>query len=190
VNPESLPLKDIHLPAPVGWWPPAPGWWLLAAVVAVIAWWLWRRTRRAPSGPAFRQLAVRELASIRADWEAHGDARRLAAELSVLLRRVALAEGAPRAVAGLTGQDWLAHLDARVGAPLFTDGPGRVLLDAPYRPAAQVDAEGLLAACLRLVEAPARDAADPGAGPDVTGTRTPAAPDAVAGGRDPRGTAA
>jgi hypothetical protein len=171
VNPESLPLKDIHLPAAVGWWPPAPGWWLLAVVVAVTGWWLWRRARRVPPGPELRHVAARELAAIRADWEVHGDARRLAAELSVLMRRVALADTASESVAGLTGQAWLAHLDSRVGAALFTDGAGRVLLDAPYRPAAQVDAEGLLDACLRFVEAPARDEADQGVGLAATGTR-------------------
>jgi hypothetical protein len=189
MNPESLPLKDIHLPAAVGWWPPAPGWWLLAVVAALAAWWLWRRSRRAPTGPEPRQLAALELAAIRADWEAHGDAGRLAAELSVLMRRVALAEDAPRSVAGLTGREWLAHLDARVGAPLFTDGPGRVLLDAPYRPAAQVDAAGLLAACALLVEAPA-GAGDPGAGLAAAGTRAQEGPAAGPGGRDARETAA
>ena len=36
-------LRDIRLPDPVGWWPPAPGWWIfggliVAAVVAACAW--------------------------------------------------------------------------------------------------------------------------------------------------------
>ena len=48
MNPESLPLKDIHLPADVPWWPLAPGWWVLLAallVLTLLIHWLavWRR---------------------------------------------------------------------------------------------------------------------------------------------------
>ena len=35
MNDAALPLRDLRLPEPVGWWPPAPGWWILAAIVVV-----------------------------------------------------------------------------------------------------------------------------------------------------------
>jgi len=37
MNPDPLaPLRPLHLPDQIGWWPPAPGWWLLAGVAAVV----------------------------------------------------------------------------------------------------------------------------------------------------------
>lgn len=43
-------LRDIHLPATGGFWPPAPGWWLLALILllslAGLCWLLHRRHRR------------------------------------------------------------------------------------------------------------------------------------------------
>lgn len=43
-------LRDIHLPAPGGFWPPAPGWWILAAlfltILAALIWWFLRQRKR------------------------------------------------------------------------------------------------------------------------------------------------
>lgn len=41
-NPALEQLRDIHLPQAVHWWPPAPGWWLVAAMVLALTIWLSR----------------------------------------------------------------------------------------------------------------------------------------------------
>ena len=35
MDPQAIPLRGLHLPDAVGWWPLAPGWWLLGALLAV-----------------------------------------------------------------------------------------------------------------------------------------------------------
>ncbi len=29
MNPENIPIRDLHLPEMIAWWPVAPGWWVL-----------------------------------------------------------------------------------------------------------------------------------------------------------------
>jgi hypothetical protein len=136
-------LRGYHLPEPVSWWPPAPGWWVLALLVLVLAAALGlgfaRRYRRGrPS-----RIARQELAALRAAYQRDGDAAALSRGLSRLLRRVALSRFPRRRVAGLTGEDWLAFLDEQGGGGRFHDGPGRLLVEAPYRPAPELPADAL-----------------------------------------------
>ena len=158
MNPESLPLKDIHLPAPVGWWPPAPGWWLLAlsAVLVAAGLWWWARRPRPAVPPA--TLALRELDTVAAAFRTHEDPRRLAGDLSSLIRRFVLADADRRTLAGVTGERWLEYLDERAGTPDFTAGPGRALIDAPYRPSPDFDTAGLMAVCRRLLRSSGTEA--------------------------------
>lgn len=159
----DLPLRDIHLPDPVGWWPPAPGWWLLSFVtLASIAFalWLWRRRQRS----TIKKLALRELELIAAD---SGDVGAKPQRLAILLRRVCLSTYPREDVAGLAGDAWLSFLDGTLGDRRFSEGVGRLLLEAPYRRESEFDSESLLALCrewlMRLPEPAKSDRAKPAA---------------------------
>jgi hypothetical protein len=133
----ALPLRDIHLPPEPLFWPPAPGWWLLAAVLLGAGWVLGRHLLRGHARRRWRRAIEAELDAIAADRERDLAAR--ATALSGLLRRVARLVD-PTAVA-LSGDDWLAFLDRqlppgrRAAAP-FLSGQARALADLPYQPAA------------------------------------------------------
>lgn len=140
IDPRLAALHDIQ-PAPEpSWWPPAPGWWLLAGLLLVALillgrhlWHGWRRWRR------YRRV-LRELDE---QVRTHGDQpRELTAAVSTLLRRAALLCFPPEQVAAPGTEDWLRFLE-RTGGPGFVDGPGRVLAEGPYRPGIAVDAAGL-----------------------------------------------
>ncbi|MCB1720092.1 MAG: DUF4381 domain-containing protein, partial [Candidatus Competibacteraceae bacterium] len=103
-------LRDIHLPEPVSWWPPAPGWWLLVALSLVVVaglLWLWRYRRRQTP----RRVALAELTRLRADFQRDGDGAAVATGISALLRRLALTHFPRGQVAGLVGDAWLQFLD-------------------------------------------------------------------------------
>ena len=128
---QSLQLRDIHLPPPPDFWPPAPGWWLLAAILVLLVAWIlflaWRRARL--------QRAQRRLIALLDELDLTGNHEPLKlAELSMLLRRIALMHYPRTEVAGLTGESWLHFLDSSGGDGGFTRGPGRVLADGPYMP--------------------------------------------------------
>lgn len=130
---ESLPLRDIHLPDPIGWWPLAPGWWgvgcLLLFIIAGLFW--WRRKKRR-MGPIPWQVAIRELDQLEID--AAILPREKLQALSILMKRTAVSIKGRTAVAGLAGDDWLEWLDeAWPGEARFTRGVGRLLWQGPYR---------------------------------------------------------
>lgn len=145
----KLPLRDVHYPGDVSWWPPAPGWWIILVVLLIVAagvWW-WQRRKRRLMTSALR-LARGEFDRLRSRYANDGDAGLLVRDLSVLLRRLCVSIFPRTDSASLTGERWLEYLDRPLPASRFTAGPGRILLDAPYRPrVAEGDIEPLLELC-------------------------------------------
>ena len=135
MKPDLSQLRDIHLPEPISWWPPAPGWWLLAALIVAIVlglYVMYRRHRR----NGWRRSALAELASLRQQLLSHhATPHIIVSGLSVLLRRVAISCFPREEVAVLSGDKWLAFLDRThgEGAPFQSD-QGRLLTVAAYAP--------------------------------------------------------
>ena len=163
MNEGTLPLRDLHLPDAVGWWPLAPGWWMLLTAVILLLGWAGFRAWRRWQGNAPRRYALRELAKCEKAYAEHGNAVQLASDLSALLRRGMLAYAPRDEVAGLTGEAWLQWLDRGMPLPYFQTEAGRSLLTLPYRDpkkdASDADVDTLLAAARMRLSVPLREAA-------------------------------
>jgi hypothetical protein len=131
----QLPLRDIHLPGAISWWPPAPGWWLLLVLVLVglalygVHYYRGRHKR----------VALRAVTRVRTALEQGAEPVACLQNVSTILRRFAMTSvaGAKDSVAaldvpGLIGERWLKYLDGRWERTEFSAGLGRQLLAAPY----------------------------------------------------------
>lgn len=102
-------LRDIMVPEAGGFWPPAPGWWLLALIVAlamgVASWHLFRLMQ----SNSRRRAMISQLEQIETcDWE----------RLGVFARRLARSQGLSENIDGIAWEEHLALWDpGNVAAP-------------------------------------------------------------------------
>lgn len=103
-------LKDIHLPEPIGFWPPSIALILVASFIALGLLFLGYKfyKNRQKNTPLTEALALLE--KYRQQYHANKNRAQIAAEISILLKRVALVYY-PQAVT-LTAQKWLDFLDS------------------------------------------------------------------------------
>lgn len=144
-------LRDIHEPAPISYWPPAPGWWvvLLLTIVAILLlrWWVKR-----DKSPPYKKLANEELKNITTNYEVQRNGHKTAGEISELIRKVMVLTDKRSEVAGMIDEEWLSYLDEKSGTNLFTSGAGRVLTTVIYQKESDIDVDGLIAATRILIK--------------------------------------
>lgn len=100
-------LRDIHLPQPGGFWPPAPGWWILLAIImtlAVLAFILIRRKQRRNH---WLRIARKELRQL--EQTSSADNQWFAA-LNQLLKQSARIRYPERVPESLSGEPWIHFL--------------------------------------------------------------------------------
>lgn len=139
-------LRDIHLPAEPSWWPPAPGWWLLA-VLALLVFaglaWVWQRRCRVRQR---QRRILGELENLVRRHREDGDRAALLGGLHQLLRRVAREQDA--AAVHLRGDAWR-HVLARVPVDAATRDSLHRLEQLIYQPPRSGDENDLVEAARR-----------------------------------------
>jgi len=127
-------LRDIHLPAPISWWPIAPGWYGLMVLVIslLLAGFLgWRFYRR---GGAKRE-GLRLLLIYEKQAQQGEPSAVICAQVTELLRRVALAYFPRQDIAGLHGDAWIRFLN-QTGKRIDFMPVRSLLLERPYQASA------------------------------------------------------
>jgi hypothetical protein len=141
MDPTQIPLRDLHLPMTIGWWPLAPGWWILIGIAMAGLGWLLYRAWMSFRRNRPRRIALKKLSAARWHYEYGAEPVALATEVSDLLRRAMLAYAPRSEIAGLTGSSWLQFLDRGLETPLFSEGAGGLLETLPYVNPQQVSEE-------------------------------------------------
>ncbi|MGE4408851.1 DUF4381 domain-containing protein [Pseudomonas sp.] len=139
-------LAPLIEPAPVSWWPPAPGWWLLGLLLAFALGALWRLRRHLPrrkprtaSEPPLdprRQEALDELARLSKPYGGQPASHWLQ-QLNALLKRLCRIRYPDDHPHTLSGRGWLAFLDNRCPAAGLTRW--MVLVEGAYRAECRLD---------------------------------------------------
>lgn len=127
-------LRDIHLPPDPGWWPPALGWWLLAALLAFVCMLgiraLWEHHRRRLPIRQARRL-YEQLSERRASGSISGET--FTHQCNELLKRLLVHGFREHEARAATGESWLAMLDDHYGERAFSNGAGRLLGNERFR---------------------------------------------------------
>ncbi len=139
-------LRDIHGAAEAPFWPPAPGWWVLAALLLLGGFWLARRGLARWHARRRRERLLEALTALRERHDPGAEPDAWLSAVNRLLKIVALRSRATDGVAALSGADWVRYLGDEEDADAFA-----ALAEGPYRPRPEFDAGALEQAAARWI---------------------------------------
>jgi len=125
-------LREIHLPAPVSFWPPAIGWWVLAIFALFCLIVLVYFIRRQIIKKQYRRFARKALNRIYLEYQSQKNTVEYSRQINSLLKQVSVIYYGKNSVARLTDATWLRFLDECGNTQAFSQGVGKVLAFGPY----------------------------------------------------------
>ncbi len=145
-------LADIHLPAEIGFWPPAPGWWLLLALLLAALVWLgvrmlkrWQQQRRLIFALAELDKCYQSYNRATPTDEAQQSAAKLDLinGVNAVLKRVALKHFPNDEVASLSGEQWVTFIRESSTSTLLDEQITTALAQGRFARRCDVDTEKL-----------------------------------------------
>ena len=139
MNPDlASQLRDIHAAPAVSWWPPAPGWWVLALLLLVLLIWLGRRLLARIRVHQRRKQMLSWVDHLNANIDPQRNPQAYLSTLNRIFKLVALGAFPGQNCAALAGQDWVDFLTANMKNSHSAESLN-VLASGPYDPAPQFD---------------------------------------------------
>lgn len=135
-------LKDIHSAANPGWWPPAPGWWVLALLSLLALFFAARMVRRKLASRKRQRELLAALDALGRDFDPEQQAQEYLSGLNRLFRAVALKAFPGTGCASLQGDEWVRFLVSLLPKKAETSSLA-VLAQGPYEPGPEFDARAL-----------------------------------------------
>lgn len=132
-------LADIHGAAEPSWWPLAPGWWILGALLLAACFLGLRAVARKLAVRRRRQAWFRVLDGLPAQHDPFTDPHGYLAALNRLFRAVALRAFPGTGCARLEGEAWVSFLAGLMPEAEAAEGLD-VLARGPYEPLPEFDA--------------------------------------------------
>lgn len=143
MNPDLLAqLRDIHSAPTVPWWPPAPGWWVLALLALAILLWFGRQLIARYRVYQRRQQMLGWIDHLNAMIDPQKDPHAYLATLNRVFKVVALRAFPEQRCALMAGHEWTEFLHQHLPARQ-PDEALSVLASGPYQPAPQFDADSI-----------------------------------------------
>lgn len=144
-------LRDIHGAPDAPWWPPAPGWWVLAILVAIGLFLVARKLLNQHRIRQRRQQLIRFLEKVERNIDPAEQPQEYLSSLNRVLKIVALRAFPDSHCALMQGQEWTDFLQIK----LEKDEAGDelvILADGPYQPDPGFDAKSLYGFTYRWIK--------------------------------------
>ena len=139
MNPDLLSqLRDIHTAAPVPWWPPAPGWWVLALLLLFFLGWLGRRLLARYRVRQRRRQMLGWIDHLNESINPQRDPQAYLSTLNRIFKLVALRAFPDRQCAAMAGQEWVNFLIENMEKSPTAESLN-VLASGPYDPSPSFD---------------------------------------------------